>query len=286
MFISLFPALINSFFAPQLLPEQFEPYSEISISVAPIKKDSEIMPILRSKSALAIDLDSHEILFKKNINEKLAFASLVKLMVAIIILEENDLNEVITIKENLSSIEGSKVWLNQGEKFTFEELLYLLLIPSGNDAAVALAQANSGSANVFIEKMNKKARFLGLNDTIFTNPIGLDDGLQKSTAKDLANLSLYVLENPVIRKIVKLDKVSVMSESGIIRNVENTNKLLHSYLDVQGLKTGTTDDAGQCFISLAKNKDGHEILAVVLSSDDRFQDAKVLIDWVWRTYEW
>jgi D-alanyl-D-alanine carboxypeptidase len=243
------------------------------------------MPIINAKSALAIDVDSHTILYKKNLNEQLSFASLAKLMTAIIIIEENYLTDNVLISNNPKLIEGTKVGLKSGENFTFQDLLYLLLIPSGNDVAIALAEANSGTIENFVDKMNKKAKFLGLKNTYFTNPVGLDDAKQKSTVLDLANLSLHAIKKPLIRKIVQNKTIEIKSNRSTY-NESNTNQLLNSYLNILGLKTGTTDEAGQCLITLARNNNGHEILTVVLNSKNRFQETKALIDWVWQAYQW
>ncbi len=287
MLLTLIPALIIHF--TQSSPTKtvnLQNQIELEVNIVPKKEKTQIEPIIEAKAAISIDVGSHTILYEKNINEPLAFASITKLMVAIIIIEENNLDEKIKIKSSYSNIEGSKIWLNSGEIFSYRNMLYMLLIPSANDVALALAEANSGNIELFVEKMNKKAKILGLNNTIFTNPVGLDDKKQKSSAKDLANLSLYAIQKPLIREIVQQKSASIESDAGVIRNLTNTNKLLDSYLTIIGLKTGTTDDAGQCLIALAKNEDNREIITIVLGSKDRFQESKALIDWTWQAYKW
>jgi serine-type D-Ala-D-Ala carboxypeptidase (penicillin-binding protein 5/6) len=175
--------------------------------------------------------------------------------------------------------------LEPGEKITIENLLYGMLIHSGNDAAFALAKADSGNIDDFVKKMNKKAEVLGLKNTHFTNPIGLDDKDAYSTAYDLYLLSKFAYSNNFIKNAVKQTKKEIASSNHkIVHELENTNQLLKSYLDVEGLKTGTTDEAKQCLITIAKNKKGNKIITIILGSDDRFGESKILIDWTFRSY--
>ncbi|KKP39647.1 MAG: serine-type D-Ala-D-Ala carboxypeptidase, D-alanyl-D-alanine carboxypeptidase (penicillin-binding protein 5/6) [Candidatus Peregrinibacteria bacterium GW2011_GWF2_33_10] len=285
MLLFLIPTLLSSFEVPANHNFQINPAFQVVTSIVPQKIKKEFKPVINAKSAIAMDLDSHTILYGKNINEAVPFASIVKLMVASLIIEENNLDEIVTIDNASTKIEGSKVYLNAGEKITYRDLLYLMLIPSGNDAAHALAIANSGSSAKFVEKMNYKAKLLGLKNTIFTDPVGLSAD-QKSSSLDLTNLTAYALQKPLIRNIINHKQITITSENGITRQIKNTNKLLNSYLDVHGVKTGSTDEAGECVISLAKNDQGHEIITVILNSKDRFQESKTLIDWVWHSYIW
>lgn len=286
MFLNLLPTLIAAIYPTQVDVWTLNPGLEIHTSLIPQKNKTQLEPIIAAQAAIAIDVESHKILYAKNINEDLAFASIAKLMVAIIIIEENNLDEIVTINKNYSNIEGSKVGLGLGESFSYRDLLYLMIIPSGNDVATALAELNSETVDEFVIKMNRKAQLIGLKNTVFTNPTGLDDGLQKSSAEDLANLGLYAMQKSLIREISSLKTATINSETGIGRSVINTNQLLDSYLNISGLKTGTTDDAGQCLITIATNPEGREILTVMLNSKDRFQETKSLIDWVWQAYKW
>ena len=253
----------------------------------PIKDAIHISPVIGARGSIAIDIDSAEVLFEKNPDERLKIASITKLMTLLIILEENKLDDVITVSRNASGTPGSTMFLATGEQITVENLIYGALINSANDAAVALAEHNAGSTEAFAIKMNNKAKDLGLTNTHFSNPVGLDDYDNYSSSRDIANLGKYLYHNPIIKKIAKIKNTDVRSVSGnYTHKLESTNKLLGSYLKINGLKTGTTDDAGRCLVAISENNDGHEIVTVVLNSPDRFGESKILIDWVFRAFTW
>lgn len=253
----------------------------------PIKDAIHISPVIGARGGIAIDIDSTEVLFEKNPDERLKIASITKLMTLLIILEENKLDDVITVSRNASGTLGSTMFLATGEQITVENLIYGALINSANDAAVALAEHNAGSPEAFVVKMNNKAKDLGLTNTHFANPVGLDDDDNYSSSRDIANLGKYLYHNPLIKKVAKIKNTNVRSVSGnYTHKLESTNKLLDSYLKINGLKTGTTDDAGRCLVAISENNDGHEIVTVVLNSPDRFGESKILIDWVFRAFTW
>ena len=261
--------------------------SDDQAATQPIKDAVHIAPIIGARGSIAIDINSSAILFEKNPDERLKIASITKLMTLLIVLEENKLDDVITVSKNAASTPGSTMFLQAGEQITVENLVYGALINSANDAAVALAEHNAGSSEAFSVKMNNKAKDLGLTNTHFSNPVGLDDSDNYSSARDIANLGKYLYHNQIIKKIAKIKNIDVRSVSGnYTHKLVSTNLLLDSYLKINGLKTGTTDDAGRCFVAIAENKDGHEILTVVLNSPDRFGEAKILIDWVFRAWKW
>ncbi len=277
---------------PVQTPESnFDPVSLLSVNRVPVKKNSAIQPEIEAKSAIAMDLDSGVILYEKNIREQLPMASLTKIMTAILILESHDLSEVVTIEENYGNLKedevGVRIWLRQYEKITVENLLISLLVRSAGDSALALATYHSGSVEAFIDEMNAKAKILNLKDTHFLNPIGLDADGHYSSAYDLSILTKYALRKQTFRNIVKIKKATVKSTNGkIAHEFNSTNYLLNSYLDIQGVKTGTTDEAGESLINLARNNYGYEIITVLLNSPDRFQENKSMIDWVFRSYQW
>ncbi len=273
---SIAPTVENDFDLNQL----------IEINSIPTLKEGKIEPVIYAKGAYSMDLTSNTILYTKNEHDKLPIASLTKLMTAYIILEEEDLDSIVTISSNAANTEGSQVWLGTGEQITVESLLYGLLIPSGNDCAVALAEFNAGSEENFVKKMNQKAKQLGLNETSFTSASGLDDAGYSSTG-DLAYLSMYLLKNNFIRQITSLSSATITGAYGYpTHNLTSTNELLGSYLNVRGLKTGKTAGAGECLITVAENHQGHEILTVILGSQDRFGETKLLLDWTYNSYEW
>ncbi len=273
----------------QLIPieeEEFDLSELIEVSSIPTLKQGKIEPVIDADAAYSMDLTSNTTLYTKNEHTELAIASLTKLMTAYIILEEEDLDSIVTVSYNAAAVEGSQIWLAQGETITVESLLYGLLIQSGNDCAVALAEFNAGSEENFINKMNQKARQLGLTETYFTSASGLDDE-GYSTAGDLAFLSMYLLKNDFIREITSLTSATITGTGGYpTHNLSSTNDLLDSYLNVKGLKTGKTGGAGECLITVAENPHGHEILTVILGSYDRFGETKLMLDWIYNSYDW
>ena len=273
---------------PPILAQQepFEVSELIDINSIPTLKIGKIEPIIYAESGYALDLTSNTPLYTLNQHEKLPIASLTKLMTAYIILEEEELDSVVTVSSKAANTPGSQIWLGTGEQITVESLLYGLLIQSGNDCAVALAEFNSGSEENFIKKMNQKARELGLTDTNFTSASGLDDE-GYSTTKDLANLAMYLLKDKFIREITSLPEATITGAFGYpTHDLTSTNQLLGSYLNVKGLKTGKTPLAGECLITVAENHAGHEILTVILGSHDRFGETKLMLDWIYNSYEW
>jgi len=267
--------------------ENWNSSSLLEATDVPEHNNQNISPVINAKSAIAIDLKNGIMLYEKNSYDHRAIASITKLMTAVIILEENKMNEVVTVSKAASQIEGSKIWLAPGEKITVESLLYAILIPSANDAAYALAEHNSGSVEAFVAKMNQKAKELGLYDTQFTNPIGLDEKGNYSSAYDLSILGRYAYRKNFVKNAVVIKDMEISSTNGkLTHNLKTTNDLLDSYLKVLGLKTGTTNEAGQCLMSVIENSRGNDILTVVLDSPSRYNETKILADWVFRTYNW
>jgi D-alanyl-D-alanine carboxypeptidase (penicillin-binding protein 5/6) len=265
----------------------FDESSLLSVQPIPVLANQSLEPDVKARSALIMDYDTGVLLYKKNIHERLPMASLTKIMTAIIILENHDLDEVVTVQSDLSREVGVRMWLRQYEKITVESLLKALLIPSAGDAAIALAEYHSGSVEDFVAEMNERARELNLSDTRFVNPIGLDEEGHYSSAFDLAILSKYALHIPAFRSIVRMSEATVESVDGRFRHsFDSTNYLLNSYLDILGVKTGTTDGAGESLINLARGASGHEVLAVLLNSPSRFQENKSMIDWAFRSFKW
>lgn len=265
---------------------RFDDKTLLSVSPIPIQQEEYLQPgSLSGVSILAIDLQTQAILYEKNAMERVPIASLTKLMTAAIILEENDPNDIVTVSENAASTTGSSMNLYAGEQISIRNLLYGLLIESGNDAALALAEHNAGNETAFIEKMNRNAEKLGLEDTHYKNTNGLDSAGAYSSARDLAALSSHILQDESIREMVKQSSVTVSSENGNEHELVNTNILL-GQMGIKGFKTGRTPLAGECLITLADSPNGNEILTVVLGSTNRFSDTKILIDWIYRAYVW
>jgi serine-type D-Ala-D-Ala carboxypeptidase (penicillin-binding protein 5/6) len=263
----------------------------LEVNHVPVKDHNAIQPEIEAKSALVMDVGSGAVLFEKDSHKQMSMASLTKIMTALLILESHDLDEVVTVDENYAAMGedkiGVKIWLKKGEKMTVGNLLIALLVRSAGDAALTLAKYHSGSVEEFVNDMNEKAQILNLKNTHFTNPIGMDNDDHYSSAFDLAILTKCALRFPAFRNIIKMKEAEITSMDGLTKHsFETTNYLLYSYLDIEGVKTGTTDTAGESVINLARSPDGHEIIAIVLNSPDRFQENKSIIDWVFRSYTW
>lgn len=273
----------------ELTPKNFD-ISEIMAAktIEPVKDPLLISPIIEAKSSIAVDMTSDKIMFEKNAYARLPIASITKLMTVTIVTDENDPTDIVTVSNYAANIEGSQMYLRAGEEITLENLLYGAIIHSANDAAVALAEHNAGSVEAFVEKMNAKAAELGLENTNFSNPIGLDDYNNYSSSYDIAVLAKHIYKNQFVRHAAKLKELEVKSTDGTYSHLlESTNALLdNEYLNIKGLKTGKTDGAGLCLVAIAETTEGNEVITVVLNSPDRFQETKVLVDWIFRAYSW
>ncbi|MGL5830896.1 MAG: D-alanyl-D-alanine carboxypeptidase family protein [Candidatus Altimarinota bacterium] len=270
------------------LPEQQinEPYS-LSVSAYPEKQAFQLMPVIKAKAVLSIDMDTGNLLYSQNSQAKLPMASLTKLMTILIVLEENSLDEIVTVTPEAVKMEPAKMYLVNNEKISVESLLKASLIPSANDAAVALAIHNAGSTGKFVEKMNKKAQELGMHDTKYANPMGFDDPEQYGTAEDLLILARKVYQQPFVKQYAAVKETEVSNtDQTLTHQLLNTNQLFDSYLQVFGLKTGTTDLAGQCLISIVSNQQGHRIMNIILNSPSRFNESKILSEWIFTSYNW
>jgi len=273
------------------IQSSFDAADLLEVHRIPVKSHETIHPDIEAKAALVMDVDSGVVLFEKDSRKRMPIASLTKIMTAILILESHSLYEVVTVDENYAAMKedniGVKIWLRQNEKITVGDLLIALLVRSAGDAAFSLAKHHSGSVEAFIDEMNEKATTLNLKNTHFMNPIGLDEDEHYSSAFDLAILTKYALRFSAFRNIIKIKEANITSTDGKIKHSFNsTNQLLNSYLDIQGVKTGTTDAAGESVINLARNGGGHEVIAIILNSPNRFQENKSIIDWTFRSYEW
>ncbi len=237
-------------------------------------------PKLTAKSALLVDQDSGQTLFALHPDDPLPPASTAKLMTALVVLQQADLDDVVTISEAAAATPGSRMGLSAGQTLTVRELLYGLLLPSGNDAAVALAEHVGGSEANFVDQMNRQAASMGLNATYFTGPHGMDADGQTSSAADLLTIARAALEYPVFVQVVATQSV----EAGGLA-LANTNELLGAYPGADGIKTGTTDAGGECLVASA-TRQGHRLLAIVLGSQDRYADVRAMLDFAGRGWRW
>lgn len=231
-----------------------------------------------AKSAILMDADTGRILYAKNSDSKSLIASTTKIMTAIVALEHSNLDETYEIPPEATGIEGSSIYLKPGECLTIRDLLYGMMLHSGNDAAVALALACSDSVPEFVDLMNLKAQQLGLHQTHFENPNGLDGEAHYSTAADLARMTRYALKNPDFAKIVSTKSIQIGE-----RSFTNHNKLLWSCDGVIGVKTGYTKAAGRILVSAAE-RNGRRLIAVTISDGNDWQDHKALYEYGFAQY--
>ena len=225
-----------------------------------------------ARRAYVLDTVSERVLFSRNADEQSLIASTTKIMTALIICERCNVLDRMRIPREAVGIEGSSMYLQEGEVLTLQELLYGLMLSSGNDAAVALAIYCGGTVEGFAELMNDKARVLGLRNTHFENPNGLDSPGHFSTARDLAVLAAYAMENPVFAKTVSARSLKVGQ-----RYLTNHNKLLWRVDGADGVKTGYTKAAGRILVSSA-TRDGRRIIAVTLDDPNDWQDHANLLE--------
>lgn len=240
---------------------------------------------LNSKSCIVLDRKSKDVLYGKNEKNKVKMASTTKIMTAIVVIENADLNKTVEISKKSASTGGSRLGLKTGDKITINHLLYGLMLCSGNDAAVALAESVAGSISSFANLMNNKAIELGLENTHFETPHGLDSDNHYTTAYELALLTDYALKNSTFSKIVGTKNYTI-NINGSPKNLTNTNELLGNLNGVYGVKTGFTNGANRCLVTSCKRGD-MDIICVVLGADTkkfRTQDSIKLIEYVFNTY--
>ena len=243
-----------------------------------------VKPEVTAKSALAYDLTTNQFLYEKDIKTRIPLASLTKIMTAVIALENIKLDKEFTVTKSAAEVGENTMGLTEGEKLTLEELLYGLVLHSGNDAAETIAQGSQFGRDNFVYLMNKKAENMGLSDTHFTNPSGLEgDGKQYSTTYDLLVMTRYALENPEFASVVAtVEKELPYSEKHKYLYLFNETNLLTSYPGVKGVKTGYTEEAGLCLVTYLEYN-GHKIIAVLLNAQNRRQEMKDLLDYSLKT---
>lgn len=273
-------------------------------SCAGIKKDTKLqeLPDIAASSAVVMSPITGEIVYAKEMDARKEPASTTKIMTALLAVSNLDMDRVVTIDREVEETQGSSLNLVAGERIKVKDLLYGLLLKSGNDAAVALAKATAGTTQDFAKMMNDKAKQLGMKNTHFVNPNGLPDDEHYSSAKDLAILTKTAMKNEAIAECVKTVNYAIpQTNKSEERSIKNTNRLLFDkkteveingkkhtvkYKYIKGFKTGYTPEAGGCLVSTAK-KHKDEYIAVVLGSskEGRFTDSIALLDWVFSNYK-
>ncbi len=230
-------------------------------------------------SAIVIDAATKEILFEKEIDTRRSMASTTKIMTTLLLLEQGNLQETITVTGEMVQVEGTGMGLAHGDQITREGLCYGMMLASGNDAAGAAAMAHSGSLQNFENAMNQKAAALGMNNTRFVTPSGLDAQNHYSTAYDMALLTIAALENPLFREIAKTQKKTVaFGNPPSPHTLTNHNRLLKEYEGCVGVKTGFTKKSGRCLVSAA-TRNGCTLICVTLKAPDDWNDHKALLDY-------
>ena len=239
-------------------------------------------PEISGESALLVEINSGQIVYEKNSTDRMKIASLAKMMTAVVALEHKKVNDEILISQKAANIEEDFMGISEGETYSLEELLYGLVLNSGNDAAYAVAEGVAGNVGTFVKWMNMKAKELGLADTYFADPSGLDND-SYSTAIDLVKLARYAMQKEEFRKIVGTVSIELpYSEKHKYLNLVNQTNLLTTYPGVAGIKTGYTEEAGYCLVSYAKNE-GKELIGVVLNSENRKFDMIWMLDYGYAT---
>lgn len=272
---TLVPIISRNFDFPQV-KSAVTVKSSLPTLTAPIASNS-------AQSIAIFDPQTQTFLLKSNADSYLYPASVTKIATALAAFDAYDLDQVLPVKSAPNTI-GHKVELTAGDSFDVLSLLHALLISSGNDAAVTLAENYPGGYAQFIDLMNRQASQIGLKNTHFTNASGLDDPTHQSTASDLTLLAYQLIKNPLLSEIVSLPQKTIYSTSGNPYHLSTTNELLGKN-GVVGIKTGWTEAAGENLITLTK-RDGHSLIIAVLGSKNRFADSELLINWAFENTTW
>ncbi len=279
MFILIFPVCC---FADEENNEEEEQILELVEAAS----DSAEEPNLNSRAAIIYDRNSKEVIYGKEENTKRKMASTTKIMTCMVVLEKGELTDTVIVSKKAAGTGGSRVGLKTGDKVSVQDLLYGLMLCSGNDAAVALAEHVGGSVEGFADLMNEKARQLNLSNTHFVTPHGLDNEEHYTTAYELAIMAENALKNNTFSSIVGTKNITI-NINGKPRNLSNTNELLGSMAGVYGVKTGFTNGANRCLVTSCK-RENLDIITVVLGADTkkfRTQDSIKLINYAMNNYK-
>jgi len=255
--------------------------SSILLLVMTVTSYAQAKVDVSAEASILLDQSTGDVLYEKNAHNKQQIASITKIMTAIIAIELGQMNEETKTSRRAIYTEGSSIYLEQGEKMTIEDLLYGLMLRSGNDAAVAISEHIGGSVEGFVHLMNEKAKWLGMTNTQFANPHGLTDEDHYSTAYDMAILMQYAMANEEFRKISGTTSYQAENRTYYW---QNKNKFLTKYYEYStGGKTGFTKKSGRTLITTAK-KDNVELIAVTLNAPDDWNDHTVLYEWGFENY--
>jgi D-alanyl-D-alanine carboxypeptidase (penicillin-binding protein 5/6) len=238
-----------------------------------------------ARAAVIMDVNSGRILYSKNMNEKLSMASTTKIMTTLVAVESGKLKEKVKVSKKAATTEGSSVYLREGESHTVHDLLFAVMLRSGNDASVAVAEHICGSTEGFAELMNITAKKIGAQNTHFVNPHGLDAEGHYTTAYDLALITAYALRNPTFAEIVKSKKKTIDGPPSEAwkRVLINKNKMLWQFDGGDGVKTGFTNKAGRCLVSSA-TRNGMQLVCVVLNCGPMWNESSILLEAAFNNY--
>lgn len=241
-------------------------------------------PAISAQTAIMVEANSGEVLYEKNADEKAYPASITKIMTALLAVENGDLDKKGKVSKNAAGVEGSSIYLEAGEKIPLRDLVYGLMLRSGNDAAVAIAEAIGGSKNNFVIMMNRKARELGAYNTHFANPNGLHDPDHYTTARDMALISMAAMKNTEFKKVAGTKSWVADRGEGKYNYFYNKNKVVYQYEGGNGIKIGYTKAAGRTLVA-SSERNGMELICVVMNAPDWFNDTYRLMDYAYSQYE-
>lgn len=234
---------------------------------------------ISAECAVLISQQTGEVIFKKNAYKHHSMASTTKIMTSLLAAQSGKLHDEITVSKEMILVEGTSMGLLPGDSVSLYELIYGMLLPSGNDAANVTAYFLGGNVENFVKKMNAKAKEIGMQNTNFVTPSGLDDEMHYSTAYDMALLGRYAVGDPVFRSVCSSKKASLSyGNPPYKRTLYNHNRLLESYKYALGIKTGFTKKSGRCLVSYAE-KDGTGLIAVTLNAPNDWNDHKLMLDY-------
>ena len=258
-------------------------FGAVIMSISPIK--TQAYDSTSAKAMCVMETTSKRVLSSKNMDSKLAMASTTKIMTAITAIENcQDLDKTFTISPKAVGVEGTSLYLKQGEVFSTRDLLYGLMLISGNDASIAIGEHVGGSTKNFVTLMNNTAQKIGATNSHFDNTHGLDSKTHYTTAYDLALITSYAMQNPIFKEIVSTKNIKITNADGKTRYLKNKNKLLNSFDGCNGVKTGFTDNAGRCLVSSAE-RNGMDIVCVVLNCAPMFEECSSLMENAFNEYK-
>lgn len=273
------------FFYPQKIVQKYE-VELFNLEEIPVLKSNQFFLDdlnLSASAVYAFDLSSMTVLYEKESHKPLYPASTSKMMTALITLETFDLEEELMVGKE-ATVSGNKLSLKEGDLIKVKDLLAALLILSSNDSAYVLANNDKLGFDNFINQMNKKALDLGLEQTHFANPAGFDEAGQLSTARDLSIIASELLKHEQLKELVAMPYKQISGDNWTY-DLYNSNQLLGKIQGISGVKTGTTELAGEVLVTLIE-RDGRQILITLMNSQDRYQDTSKLIAWIFNNYEW